>query len=142
MEFPHGMVTMITIGLNRMDKIFFNYYLFYNKILNDDTPIVTAIFSMSASIGFILVNSINFVLVYSSLEILSKNQILIFMGIVISINFIIYYFRGRGKLIIEKNYINSDNRKREKILVFLFFLISVGFIIGGPILTRYFMGEL
>ena len=77
------------------------YFLFYTKILPDNQPHATVIFSLSFILSLMLNGIINISLAYIFGVALNRWEMLGVLAIIILLFYLVYYKTGKGKRIVE-----------------------------------------
>lgn len=115
-----------------MSVFYYYYYLFYTRVLPDDEPHATVIFTLSFSESLLVNYAIDFCAVHLLCQfLLSKwSMISIFILIVVA-NYLIYYRTGRNKDIIERKPRFFNSRGVSIVITILFFLVTTSFLFWG-----------
>ena len=113
------------------DNLFYNYHLFYQKILKDGTPIGTSVFALSASTCFILMTLFNITLVILKLNPLNKWHMMALLITILCINVYFYVYKKRANFLIK-----SVKKRKGKIFALLYFLFSLICLFFGPVLEK------
>jgi hypothetical protein len=116
-----------------MSKLFFYYYRFYNFVLRDDTPVYTAVFTMSASISIIFVTILNITLVVFEKNHLNTWQMFSTLLPVLGYNAYQFLYKGKAEMIIK----SYTFWKSEFFISMAFLVFSIICMVLGPVLTRY-----
>ena len=115
--------------------IFYHYYLFYSSVLKEDSPIVTAVFTVCLSISFFINGVLNVSLAYFYNFALSTwNMIFVFLGI-FALGIINYFVLGKAKKIVRSKPL-FITPTLSVLLTILFFLITSSCLILDPMITR------
>lgn len=119
--------------------LYFQYFLFYTRVLNEDQPHFTTYFALSASEGFLINAIIDIIsLKYFCYNVNKWSMIVLFL-IILGLNYWYFSKLGKGKEIIKKKPLFFDNRQLSIICAVLFFLISVSWLFWGPIYGKYLL---
>jgi O-antigen/teichoic acid export membrane protein len=84
-----------------MNVIYYYYYLFYTKVLPDNQPHATVIFSLGFIISLIINGVINIVLAYKFGFALNHWGMIGVLALLIFILYLVFYKTGKGKIIVE-----------------------------------------
>lgn len=124
-----------------MDVLYYYYYLFYTRVLPDDEPHATVIFTLSFSES-LLVNGI--------LDILSahlfclKMDMWLMIGILlllIAINYLTYSRTKKSRVIVEQKPRFFSNHKASIVITLLWFIITTSFMFWKPIYVKYILDQ-
>ena len=107
-----------------MEKLYYFYYLFYKKVLNDDEPHLLTILVLSASCSFPIVVFLQLLFAELFCETIDTWKAFSVIPIMVYINYLCFFKSGR--------YVKILN---EKPLFFKFFFISCLLVIYFFILT-------
>lgn len=108
-----------------INVFYYYYYLFYTKVLPDNQPHSTVIFTLSFTFSLILNCIVNISLAYILGISLGKWEMIgIFIFIIVLLYFV-YYKNGKGKKIVTKKPKIFNNNAISIILTVLLFLISI-----------------
>lgn len=122
-----------------MDVIYYNYYLFYKKILNDNEPHLLTTMALSASEAIGLNISLNFLMIkLFCYKIPAFIMISIVVGLVI-INAIYFHKTGRAKRIVDDKPAFFSNGKLSAFLTAIFFLFTLSLIFWGSHYAKYLL---
>jgi predicted MFS family arabinose efflux permease len=112
-----------------MIKVFYYYYyLFYTKVLPDNQPHVTVIFTLSFSLALLINGLLNILLAYTINYALGSYEMIGIFVMVLGINYLLFYRKGKAKKIIQEQPKFFRNHKISIILTILFFLITASFL--------------
>ncbi len=108
-----------------MNVFYYYYYLFYTKVLPDNQPHSTVIFTLSFTFSLILNCIVNITLAYILGISLGKWEMIGIFVFIIVLLYFAYYRNGKGKRIVkEKPKIFNSNRI-SIVLTALLFLIGI-----------------
>jgi predicted MFS family arabinose efflux permease len=112
-----------------MIKVFYYYYyLFYTKVLPDNQPHVTVIFTLSFSLALLINGLLNILLAYTINYALGSYEMIGIFVMVLGINYLLFYRKGKAKKIMQEQPKFFRNHKISIILTILFFLITASFL--------------
>ena len=97
------MLVWLSFRIEMMDVIYYYYYLFYTKYTPEDQPHSTVVFVLSLSESFIINGILEIFLAKKFCCNLSKWEMIGVFGLLIVVNYFVYYKSHRGKILIEKN---------------------------------------
>jgi len=110
-----------------MIKVFY-YYLFYTKILPDNQPHATVIFTLSFSLALLINGLLNILLAYTINYALGSYEMIGIFVMLLGMNYLLFYRKGKAKKIIQEQPKFFCNHKISIILTILFFLITASFL--------------
>lgn len=84
-----------------INVLYYYYYLFYTKIISDNQPHATVIFSLSFILSLIINGLINIGLAYTFGIALNRWEMIVVLILLIILMYLKYYRTGRGKKIVE-----------------------------------------
>jgi hypothetical protein len=106
-----------------MNVIYYYYYLFYTKVLPDDQPHSTVIYTLGFTLGLIVNFAIDLVLSIIFKIHQSKWTMIGVAGFIILILYLHYYRSGKGfKVIVEKPMFKNSHKLSIAITLMVFFL--------------------
>lgn len=112
-----------------MIKVFYYYYyLFYTKILPDNQPHATVIFTLSFSLALLINGLINIILAHTMSYALGKYGMIGIFVLTMGINYLLFYRKGKAKEIVKEQPKFFNNHMLSIILTVLFFLITASFL--------------
>lgn len=112
-----------------MDVLYYYYYLFYTRVLPDDEPHATVIFTLSFSEALLVNYTIDFIAVHLLCKyLLSKWSMIAIFLLIMGTNYLIYHRTGKNKLIVERKPKFFNNNKASIAVTALFFLITTSFL--------------
>lgn len=119
--------------------LYYQYFLFYTRVLKEDQPHFTTYFALSASEGFLINAIIDIIsLKYFCYNVNKWSMIVLFL-IILGLNYWYFGMLGKGKEIIKKKPLYFGNSQLSIICTILFFLISVSWLFWGPIYGKYLL---
>ena len=93
-----------------MKVFYYYYYLFYTKILPDNQPHATVVFTLGFTFSLILNGIINIVLAYVFAVSLGKWEMIGIFALIIVFLYFAYYKNGKGKrIVVEKPKVFNSN---------------------------------
>lgn len=112
-----------------MDVFYYYYYLFYTRVLPDDEPHATTIFTLSVSEALFVSYFLDFIWVnlFCKLLLTKWYMIGIFIAVII-FNSILYGKTGKGKRVVTEQPKLFNNEKVSLVITCLFFLVSTSFL--------------
>lgn len=120
-----------------MNVLYYYYYLFYTKIISDNQPHATVIFSLSFILSLIINGLINIGLAYTFGIALNRWEMIGVLILLIILMYLKFYKTGRGKKIVEteKPKLLRSNNLSVALSVVLF-LIGMLFLFFEADITR------
>jgi hypothetical protein len=119
-----------------MKILFYYYYLFYTRILPDDQPYATTVFTLSMSESFVVTSLIDFFFAYFYCILIGKWVMIGITLLIIIINYFYFYRSGKMKEIVKAKPKFYNNHFISVIMTILFFIISCSFMFWGPIYVK------
>lgn len=124
-----------------MNVFYYYYYLFYTKVLPDNQPHSTVVFTLSFSLS-LLVNGLLSIIAASVANYNMSNYIMagLFVMIIV-VNYLVFYRSGKGKRLVKEKPKFYNNHKLSILLTFMFFLITTSYLFWGPILLKSILAK-
>ena len=119
--------------------LYYYYYLFYTKILPDNQPHATVIFTLSLTLSFILNVLINITLAYFLQFALNQYEMIVVFLFIILILYYSFYKNGKGKRIVSIEKPKLYNNTISIIATLLFFILGIICLFIDPDLTRFIL---
>ncbi len=120
-----------------MKGLYYYYYLFYTKILPDNQPHGTVIFSLSFLLSLIVNGLINMTLAYLFGIALGKFEMIGILLVIILLMYLLLFRNGKAKRIVEKEKPKIfGSHSASIILAVLLFLIGMLFLFFEADCTR------
>ncbi len=119
-----------------MKTLFYYYYLFNKKIIKDDEPFATTVFTLSLSQGFIVTFFLNLFFTHFYCFSLSKWPMIFVQFIILIINYLYFNKSGKSREIVKQKPLFFSSHRLSVILTMLFFLISFSLLTFGAIYIK------
>lgn len=116
--------------------LYYYFYLFYTKILPDDQPHTTVIFTLGLTFSFVSNALINITLAYFFKFALNKYEMIGVFLLIILILYFSLYKNGKGKKIVSIEKPKLYNNTISIIATLLFFILGILCIFSDPYLTN------
>jgi len=117
--------------------LYYSYYLFYTKIIPDNEPHATTIFTLSFIESLIANGIINICLVFSLNTSLNKWIMVLLFLLVLVFNYLFFNKNERGKKIVERDKPLLCNSKVLSVsFAFFIFLLGLLCMFFVPIISR------
>ncbi len=116
-----------------MDKLYYYYYLFYTRVVPENSPRATTIFALSASEGSFVNGLINVFAINKYCVFLDKWIMIMILLIIMALNYMYFYKSGRYKRIELQQPMFFNNHKISILVSVCFFLFTVSWIFWVPI---------
>jgi Ca2+/Na+ antiporter len=117
--------------------LYYSYYLFYTKIIPDNEPHATTIFTLSFTESLIANGIINICLVFSLNTSLNKWIMVLLFLLVLVFNYLFFNKNERGKKIVERDKPLLCNSKVLSVsFAFFIFLLGLLCMFFVPIISR------
>lgn len=124
-----------------MKVLYYYYYLFYTKILPDDEPHATTVFTLSASEGFLINGILQISLARFFCIPVNKWPMIGVLVLLIFINYLYYHRTDKAKEIVKNKPMFYSNHKLSIALTLLFFIITLSFLFWEPVYVKHIMEE-
>lgn len=124
-----------------MNVLYYYYFLFYTKILPDDEPHATTIFTLSLSESFLINVIIDILISYFYCTFISKWTMIVITLFIMVINYFLFYRTGKAKNIIKLKPKIFNSNSLSIVFVILFFIITSSFLFWGPILVKQILAN-
>lgn len=119
-----------------MSKLYYCYYLFYSKVITDDEPHATVIFTLSITESLFVNGIIKTLLAYIICYSYGKWVGIGVAMVIIFVNYMMFYRTGKGKKIVQEYSKEFEYKKLTIFLVYLFSIISISYLFWGSFLER------
>jgi len=124
---------LLIFKLKKMKTIFHYYYLFNKKILKDDEPFATTVFTLSLSQSFVFYFFINLFSTNFYCIVVNHWIMVTIVIILLFINYRLFNKSGRSRKIVKSKPMFFSNNTLTVIIVILFFLGTSSLMFWGPI---------
>lgn len=108
-----------------MNVFYYYYYLFYTKVLPDNQPHSTVIFTLSFSLSLIVNCIVNVALAYVLNVSLRKWEMIGIFAFITLLMYLAYYRNGKGKRIVKEKPKLFKSNGVSIVLTALLFLIGI-----------------
>jgi hypothetical protein len=118
-----------------MNVLYYYYYLFYTRVLPDNEPHATVIFTLSFSESLL----INGIIDISSAHFCKNMEMWLMIGIfvmLIAANYLIYSKTKKSRIIVEQKPAFFSSHKVSIIITLLWFIITTSFMFWEPIYVK------
>jgi len=122
-----------------MKVLYYYYYLFYTKILPDDEPHATTVFTLSVSEGFFINGILQIFLARFFCMPLNIWPMIGVLVLLIFLNYFYYQRSGRAKEIVKTKPMFYSNHKFSIVLTLLFFIVTSSFLFWEPVYIKQIM---
>jgi hypothetical protein len=124
-----------------INVFYYYYYLFYTKVLPDNQPHSTVIFTLSFSLSILINGMISIIFAYIANYNMSKYIMLGIFVTIMVVNYCGFYRTGKGKRLVEEKPKFCNNHRLSVFLSLMFFLITTSFLFWGPIYIKYILNS-
>lgn len=123
-----------------MNILYYYYYLFYTKVLPDDEPHATVVWTLSFSESLLISYTYDFITVhfYCSLSLSKWKYIITFLCVLI-FNYFFYIKTARGREIVNRKPKFLNRNILSIVVTFLFCLITSSFLLWMDIYLLYIL---
>ena len=112
-----------------MNVLYYYYYLFYTRVLPDDEPHATVIFTLSFSESLLVNYSIDLVGAHLFCKfLLGKWSMIIIFVMIMVVNYLIYHKTGKNKKVVENKPKFFNSNIASIAITGVFFLITTSFL--------------
>lgn len=119
-----------------MKVLYYYYYLFYTKILPDDEPHATTVFTLSVSEGFVMNGILQISLARFFCMSIDKWLMIGILVLLIGINYFYFHRAGKAKEIVKLKPKVLNSNKLSILFTILFFIITLSFLFWEPIYVK------
>jgi len=81
-----------------LNILYYYYYLFYTRVLPDNQPHLTVIFTLSFSLSLLINGLLSIILVYVFNYNMSEYMMIGIFSIIMAVNYLVFYRIEKGKL--------------------------------------------
>jgi len=120
--------------------IYYYYYLFYTRILPDDQPHLTVVFTLSVSESFLINGIINLICTKFFCYPLNKWTMIGILLLILLMNYLYFNFNRRDVIVGNKPKLLGSHIL-SILITLLFFLITASFMFWGPIYTQLLLNS-
>ena len=120
--------------------LYYYYYLFYTKILPDNQPNGTVIFTLSFSLALFINGLINITLASTISYALDKYSMMGIFALILYVNYWQFYKKGKWKRIVKEQPKFFNNHRLSIMLTILFFLITTSFLFWEASYVGHMLG--
>ncbi len=119
-----------------INVFYYYYYLFYTKVLPDDQPHSTVVFTLSFSLS-LLVNGLLSIISACVANYNMSNYVMvgIFVAILV-VNYFVFYRTGKGKRLVKEKPRFFNNHRLSMLFTLIFFLATTSFLFFGPVYIK------
>ena len=119
-----------------MKVLYYHYYLFYTKVLPDDEPFATTLFTLSSSISFAIDFLIRYVLANKYCQSFGTWPSVLLFTLILAINYLIFNKDHKAREIVRSSPKYLGSNLLSVSVTVLFFLITTSFLFWGPIYLK------
>ena len=119
-----------------MKVLYYYYYLFYTKVLPDDEPHATTIFTLSVSEGFLINGILQISFAHFFCISIDKWPMIGILILLIIANYFHFHLSGKNKEIIKLKPKVLNSNKLSILMVVCFFLITFSFLLLGAFYVK------
>jgi len=124
-----------------MKILYYYYYLFYTKVLPDDQPHATTIFTLSVSEGFLINGILQISLAHFLCISIDKWTMIGVLLLLIIANYFHFYLTRKCKEIVKLKPKLLNSNKLSMLMVVCFFLITFSFLFWGPVYVKHILEQ-
>lgn len=122
-----------------MNVFYYYYYLFYTKVLPDNQPHSTVIFTLSFTFSLIIIGIFNIAFAYLFGVSLKKWEMIGIFALITLLMYLTYYKNGKGKIVVTERPKFFNSNKISIILTTLLFLFGLLALFLQADITRIFL---
>lgn len=125
-----------------MEVLYYYYYLFYTRVLPDDEPHATVVFTLSFSEALLVNYAVDFLAVHLFCEYLLSmwSMIGVFL-LILGVNYLIFHRTGRNREIVERKPSFFGNRRLSIVVTLLFFVTTTSLLFWGADYLMYVIDQ-
>jgi hypothetical protein len=121
-----------------MDVIYYYCFLFYTRILKDDSPHTTTVWALGFAEGFFAnVILYSFLIYYFGITTLNTWIMMFFVAIFVLANHLYFKKSGRAKKIVKEKPMFYSSQKISIIITSVFFILLISSMFWGPFYIKY-----
>jgi hypothetical protein len=115
-------------------KILYNYYyLFYTRVLPDDEPFATTLFTLTVSESFAVDFIIRYFLAVNYCKEFQTSSSMFVFGVMLVVNYLIFHRGQRARKFVAESPKFFGSHKLSIIITVIFFLITSSTLFLGPV---------
>jgi hypothetical protein len=119
-----------------INVFYYYYYLFYTKVLSDNQPHSTVVFTLSFSLS-LLVNGLLSIISAFVANYNMSNYVMIGIFVTIMVvNYLVFYRTGKGKRLVKEKPRFFNSHRLSILFTLIFFLVTISFLFFGPIFLK------
>ena len=119
-----------------LNILYYYYYLFYTRVLPDNQPHLTVIFTLSFSLSLLINGLLSIILVYVSNYNMSEYMMIGIFFIIMAVNYLVFYRTEKGKRLVKEKPKLLKSHRLSILFTLIFFLVTISFLFFGPIYVR------
>lgn len=131
-----SLILFLSKLLAMMNVFYYYYYLFYTKVIPDNQPHATVIFSLSIIFSLIINGLINIALASTFGVALNRWEMIGILILVIILMYFTFYKNGKGKSIVKEKPKFFKSTSFSILFSLLLFLLSMLFLFFDADITR------
>lgn len=121
-----------------MDFIYFIYYYFYTRILTDNEPHYTVLFTLGFSMSLWLITFGNIVSILLFCVSLKLGHMIGLFVVILVVLYIRYFMGNRNRQVVLKY--SSIHQNKMSFISIVTILISISVLFWSPILSKFLLG--
>jgi len=119
-----------------LNILYYYYYLFYTRVLPDNQPHLTVIFTLSFSLSLLINGLLSIILVYVFNYNMSEYMMIGIFSIIMAVNYLVFYRIEKGKRLVKEKPKLLKSHRLSILFTLIFFLVTISFLFFGPIYVR------
>jgi hypothetical protein len=124
-----------------MNVLYYYYYLFYTRVLPDDEPHATTIFTLSFCQGLLVNCILDISMSHFFCRSQSKWEGISITLLIIVVNYFLYIRSGKAKEIVSYKPKILGSNTLSIIITIIFLLVSISYLFWGSFYTREILGN-
>ena len=108
-----------------INVLYYYYYLFYTKVLPDNQPHATVVFTLSFTYSLIINCIVNIILAYTLAISLGKWEMIGIFVLIIIIMYFAFYKNGKGNRIVQEKPKMLNSNTISLLFTFLIFIFGI-----------------
>jgi hypothetical protein len=119
-----------------MNVLYYYYYLFYTRVLPDNEPHATVIFTLSFSESLLINGIFDILSAHFFCQKIPMWLMISVFVLLITINYLIYSKKKKSRIVIERKPQFFDSHKASVLITLMWFMITTSFMFWKPIYVK------
>jgi len=127
--------------MHLLNVFYYNYFLFYQKVIKDPEPHFATVLGLSFNQGLLVNAAIDIISLKLFCYTLSVWMQVAIVVLIIYSNYHVYHQRGKAHEITTEKPIIANSRGLSITLTWLFFIITSSWLFWGPVYGKYLLSK-